>query len=364
MSDWADAQRAGRFLLAGHLDVFARMPEVQMGPLSLTLAGLLSGPVYMVSVCAMLPLLLWLISMPFPPGRGTYGRLLLGGMLLSWPWAAYAVQGHGDDAIVMLGVVAMVTSLHRQRNVGVVAGFLLAIAAKPTAILFLPLTFLTNRRAGVLATIGAGAIWAPFVLADPSGFLAAGSGKGDLWPNSLIDFVGGQPHTGFPVWVRPVQLVGGLALCWVLARRDGPAAAVAGVLAFRILLEPGTWNYYSTAIIVAGLMLDLHRGHRLPWVTLLGFISFAAQIGDPPISLAPGIVRLLALAGVLAFAAGGHGRPISQTIRTWRDRHGRQAIPELPTRSLTPNSGFAPTSDSAGHDAAAFVAASPFGQKI
>jgi hypothetical protein len=267
----------------------------------------------MVAVCALLPLLLYLVSLPYPPRRQTYRRLLIGGLLLAWPWAAYGVQGHGDDAIVMLGVVLMVTALEFDREGGVVAGFLVAIAAKPTAVLFLPLAFVHSRRAGLLATLGAGAIWAPFALANVSGFLAAGSGQGDLWPNSLIDFLGGHPHTGFPGWVRPVQLVGGLLLCWVLARRSGPAAAVVGVLAFRVLLEPGTWNYYSTAVIAAGLMLDMHRGYRAPWVTLLGFVSFIATFGVPPLSLGQGIVRLLALAGMLTFAVG-RGSPQSAAV--------------------------------------------------
>lgn len=306
-SDWTDAARAGRYLLAGHLDVFAAVPSVQMGPISLALVGLVPGLAYMALVCALLPVLLYLLSLPYPPSRSTYRRLLIGGLILAWPWAAYGVQGHGDDAIVMLGVVLMVTAAELEREVGVVGGFLVAIAAKPTAILFLPLTFRHARRAGVLATLGAGVIWAPFVLADVSGFLAAGSGQGDLWPNSLIDFLGGDPHTGFPSWVRPVQLVGGLGLCWLLARRSGPAAAVAGVLAFRVMLEPGTWNYYSTAVIAAGLMLDLDRHYRIPWVTILGFVSFVATLGVPPLSVGQGVIRLLALVGVLTLAVGWNG---------------------------------------------------------
>ncbi len=303
-SDWADAASAGHYLLAGHLDVFAEFPKVQMGPLALLLAGSVSGEVYMAAVCALLPVLLWLITLPYPRTRKTYGRVLFGALLLAWPWAAYGVQGHGDDAIVMVGVVVMVTSLEMQREVGVVTGFVIALLAKPIALLFLPLSFAHSRRAGAVAALGAAVLWAPFFLANVSGFFAAGSGKGDLWPNSLIDLLGGEPHTGFPGWVRPVQLVGGLALCWVLARRRGPAAAVAGVLAFRVMLEPGTWNYYSTAVIVAGMMLDLKRGFRIPWATLLGFVSFAATLGVPPLSLGQGVVRLLALGGGLVLAFG------------------------------------------------------------
>jgi hypothetical protein len=103
-------------------------------------------------------------------------------------------------------------------------------------------------------------------------------------------------------------LVGGVALCWFLARRNGPAAAAAGVFAFRVLLESGTWNYYSTAVIAAAIMLDLHRGWRVPWVTLAAFVSFVSAFGVP-LTMGQGVVRILALTGVLAMAfTGGNAR--------------------------------------------------------
>ena len=234
--------------------------------------------------------------------RQRYLIFFVGGVLLAWPWAAFAVQGHGDDALVVTGVVAMVSALKLRRGAWVVGGFLLALAAKPTAILFLPLAFLHSRRAGVVATLAGGLLWAPFVLADVPGFLAAGHGQGEMWPYSLPDLLGGVPHAAFPVWPRLIQLVGGVAMCWFLARRNGPAAAVAGVFAFRVLLEPGTWNYYSTSVIAAAILLDLHKGSNIPWATILGFVSFVTAFRNPPISLAGGLVRILSLTGVLALA--------------------------------------------------------------
>ena len=84
MSDWDAAITGGRYLLNGHLSVFADMPHVQMGPLALLLAGLLQGRVYLVAVCALLPLVLWIITLPYPPTRALYIRALAGGMLLAW----------------------------------------------------------------------------------------------------------------------------------------------------------------------------------------------------------------------------------------------------------------------------------------
>ena len=302
LSDWPLASAGGHYLLSGHLTVYADMAYVQMGPLSLVLAGALPGSIYLAAVCALLPLILWTAMLPYPPTRQTYLATLFGGLLLAWPWAAFAVQGHGDDALVVVGIVAMVSALKLHRGVWVVAAFLVALASKPTAILFLPLVFLRSRRAGIVATLAGGLLWAPFVLADVPGFLAAGRGQGDLWPYSLPDLLGGVPHTGFPEWLRLVQLIGGVAMCWFLARRRGPAAAVAGVFAFRVLLEPGTSNYYSTSVIAAAILLDLHRGQRVPWATILGFVSFVATFGEPPITLVGGFVRILSLTAVLALA--------------------------------------------------------------
>ena len=302
MGDWSIAVAGGHYLLSGHLTVYADMAYVQMGPLSLVMAGVLPAPIYLAAVCALLPLVLWMMARSYPPTSQTYLITLAGGMLLAWPWAAFALQGHGDDALVVVGVVAMVSTFKSHREIWVIAGFLIALAAKPTAILFLPLAFMHSRRAGMVATLAGGLLWAPFVLADVPGFLAAGQGQGFIWAYSLPDLLGGVPQTLLPGWLRLIQLVGGLAMCWFLARRRGPAAAVAGVFAFRVLSEPGTWNYYSTSVIAAAILLDLHRGWRVPWATLLGFVSFVAVFGEPPITLGPGLVRIVSLTGVLVLA--------------------------------------------------------------
>lgn len=314
--DWRFAISGARYLLSGHLSVYADMPQVQMGPLSLLMAGVLPGRVYLVALCALLPLALWMMTLQYPACTTRYAVALTGGVLLSWPWAVFAVQGHGDDALVVLGVLAMVLGCRSGREALTIAGFLVAIAGKPTAILFLPLAFAASRRAGILASLGGAVLWAPFVLADVPGFLAAGRGQGKISPLSLPDLLGGVPYAAFPGWVRPVQLVGGLALCYFLDRRFGPASAVAGVFAFRVLLEPATWNYYTTAVIAAAVLLDLHQHRRIPWATLLAFVSFVASFSTPAAVL-PGIVRIVSLTGVLALAC---------TERRPRSRRGCEPV--------------------------------------
>lgn len=302
MSDWDFARAGADRLLDGHLTVYADLPKVQMGPLALLLAGLLPGPVYMAFVAAWLPVVLWLVVLPLAPTRRTYMKAAGIGMLVAWPWAAFGVQGHADDALVAAGAVGMVTAIRTRHGRWFVIAFLVAVAGKPTAVLLLPLALLHSRRTAVVAAGLGGLVWAPFVLSDVSGFLAAGRGQGDLWAWSLADLLGGVPHSGFPDWLRPVQLVGGAALCAVIAHRRGAAAALLAVVAFRVLAEPATWNYYSSSVVVAAVVLDMHRGARIPWATLLAFVSFFAAV-EPPLSSTQGLVRLSCLFAVLAIAA-------------------------------------------------------------
>lgn len=296
--DWQIARAAGNLLVAGHWDVYAQMPKAQMGPLALLLAGAVPGSVYLATICALFPVLLMLAMASQAPSPRLYAVVAAGGILTAWPWAAFGVQGHADEALVVLGAVGMVVAFGRRQSLWVCAAFLVAIAAKPTAIVLLPLVFMSSWRAGLTALVGTGLIWAPFFLADPTGFLAAGRGPGDTWPGSLHALLGAEPYTGFPAWVRPVQLIGGLAVFWALARYRSAAAALVGVLAFRTLLEPGAWNYYGAAIAAAGLLFDV-RHFRRPVITALGFVSFAAVLSTP-VSPIGGHIRLLAIAAALA----------------------------------------------------------------
>ena len=338
MSDWKTARDGGRHLLSGHLDVYADMPWVQMGPLAILLAGVLPAAVYMAVVALLLPLLLWFVTLASPRTQRARSRALVGGMLLVWPWAALSVQGHADDAFVVLGLVMMVAALTTGREGLLIVGFALALAGKPTAVLFLPLAFVHSRRAGLAALLTGGLVWAPFVLADVPGFIDAGQGQGDLWPYSVPDLLGGVPHSGFPDWVRPLQLVGGALLCWFMARRNGPAAAAAGVFAFRVLLEPGTWNYYATCVMAAAMLLDLDRGWRTPWATLLGFVSFAVTLGPPGLGAPEGAARLAALVGVLVLALATKG-DATTAGRDGRQRRQRRT----PSRTSSPGSAIEDT---------------------
>lgn len=323
MGDWEIAEEAGALLLRGHFDVYTLMPTAQMGPLALLMAGLLPSPVYMLSLCALMAGVLALAVSTPPPSRRLYTVALAAGILLAWPWSAFGIQGHADEALVVLGGVAMVSAYERRWHGAMVAAFLVAIAAKPTAIVLLPMLFLGSQSAAVLALAGMTAIWMPFFLSDPAGFLAAGRGPGEVWPGSIHAMFGVELESAFPRWVRPTQLVGGMALVWALTRFRTPAAALVAVLAFRALLEPGAWNYYGTALAAAGLLLDT-RNFRGPWVTALGFVAFAVVL-DTPISAAGGHARMAAIVIALTVALTVRSRLISPDGSSWPQRTRRGA---------------------------------------
>jgi hypothetical protein len=314
MGDWEIAREGGDLLLGGHLDVYAIMPTAQMGPLALLLGGGLPGELYLATACLLFPVLLLLIMTGQPMTRRLHLLMASGGMLLAWPWVAFGVQGHLDEALVTLGAVGMVVAYEQRRDTWLWIAFLVAIAAKPTVVVLLPLVFMRSRRAGLYALIGTGLIWAPFFLADPAGFIAAGRGPGDIWPGSLHALLGAEPHSGFPAWVRPVQLVGGMTLVWALARYRSAAAAVVGVFALRALLEPGAWNYYGAAIAAVALLFDA-RNLRWPAVTALGAVAFASVVSTP-VSPIGGHLRLAAIALVLVvifvFPSSTHRRRLDE----------------------------------------------------
>jgi hypothetical protein len=299
VSDWPIARSAGDFLLHGNLNVYAEHSGAQMGPLALVIAAVLPGKVYLLFVAALLGVFLALILLTGVKER-SQRPLLAAALLLAWPWASLAVQGHADDALVLTALAGMLLAHKRAHTTGVVAAFLVAIAAKPTAAVFLPLLFLHSPTALVAGIGGAALLWAPFVLVDPVGFLSAGRGHSDVLHGSVLALLGVEPYSGYPGWVRPAQLGLCLAAAWWLGRRSSWPAAIVGVLALRTLLEPATWNYYSTSVIAGALLFETARGSRVPVLTLAGFLTFVLSytfFEELPAQL--GLLRAAALVGIV-----------------------------------------------------------------
>jgi hypothetical protein len=76
-----------------------------------------------------------------------------------------------------------------------------------------------------------------------------------------------------PVWIRPLQLLGGLVLSALVARRAGWIAVLVIALAWRVTSDPYAWPYYVMGPLLGAALWDCtRRGSRwwswLPWTTL------------------------------------------------------------------------------------------------
>ena len=304
------AQRAGAELLAGHLDLYGRLPEAQMGPLALLLAGGLPTGAYIVTLSVALYPLLYLALSTWRPDPNALD--IVGAALVGAVWHRFPITGHADDVLVLAGGVIVAAARKRELSWLATVGFVIAISAKPTALLLLPLVFLVDRRAALWSIVWSAVVWFPFVFADPRGFLAAGSGIAPVFPYSLPALLGAEPWSPYPWWVRPAQLLAGVAACWLVGRKIGFAAAVAATLAVRAFFEPGTYPLYWQSITVACFFVDLSARWRLPWATIAGLVGWMVTLSY---ALTPmtGCTRLLLLITVVALAIASRGPSQRQT---------------------------------------------------
>jgi hypothetical protein len=154
-----------------------------------------------------------------------------------------AYTAHVDDVVILVLVPVGCAALARRRPGWAAVALAAAAATKPWAVVFLPVLLAAGGRRGVALTLGAGAAasltWAPFLLGAP-GTLDALRGFGiDVTPNSGLRALG-LTASATPPWVRPAQLLGGLAVTSAVVLRGAwPAAPAAGV-AVRLLLDPAT----------------------------------------------------------------------------------------------------------------------------
>jgi hypothetical protein len=277
------------------------MPQAQMGPLSLVVAGLLPHPLYVVVLCALFPVFIWMIHRAAPGRIGVWH--VAGAVLVGYPWHRFAITGHLDDALVLIAALGLVDAKRRRSPWSACGWFVLGLAAKPTAVMFLPLVFLVSRRAGLVAIAGAGLVYLPFVAVDVPGFLHAGRGVIHVMPYSVPAMLGEPVGEAYPFWIRPAQLVGSLFLCWLLARRGAAMASVVAAYTWRTIPEPGMFAAYCTSVMGACLGLDVLR-RRVPWMTELAMLAWLASTtassGFHPLAAA---VRLVALVGILAWSS-------------------------------------------------------------
>lgn len=338
--DWLYVEMGARILAHHHapvghgpmLHLYANYPLIQMGPPALWAATpfqwlppvveehlaltLLSFLVLVVLAC------LELAARSLVDRQRLALRTLLCGAVVVPVWTLeIQTWGHVDDAIALTAAAIAALLVSRGRH-EVVAGLVLgtAAAAKPWAVVLLPLVFAYPRpkiaRAVLAFVAGALAWWLPFVAAAPATVHELGSFSLTMvnhptW--QLFGLVGGRA----PVWIRPLQMLGGLVLATVAVRRAGWAAVLVVALAWRVTTDPYDWPYYVMGPLIGAALWDLARGRygrlgKWPWATLATLLAESAIPRALP-AAAPTTRLVWFLALTLIVLAVGRARPTPAT---------------------------------------------------
>lgn len=255
------------------LEVYAQLPNIQSGPIALLGVGLLDGLgswAFPLAVGVMSVVAILAISRLDGVAERHPLVLATGGLVLLWWWRTFAFQGHLDDAtVVALSLVALV-AVQRDRRVAAALLLGVCLAIKPWAVFLLPIAMPIDRRwrerlaMPALSLVVGGLIWSPFLLAT-RGTLDGVRPTVRTAPDSVIRLLTGDPDA-MSSGLRIAQLlVCLLAVVWVTMRGHVTAALVLGV-ALRLLLDGGTWPYYTAGLMAGALVFDLtcHRS-RIPW---------------------------------------------------------------------------------------------------
>jgi hypothetical protein len=248
--------------------LYAQHPNLQIGPLSfvfaapLRLADAAQGRVVaVVLLSAVGPLLLWLISR-LNAVRYTSRRssLILVGLLVLPVWSEVAVHyAHLDDVLALTFTVLALHALERQQ--GVLVGVLLACAvdSKPWAAPFVALILVLapTRRPAAIVTwmVGVAVAWVPFLLVDSATTRAAGFSIPNAASSGLRAL--GVADARTPVWDRPLQLALGVLAAFLCVRVRRWPAVLFAVICVRIALDPQTYAYYTSGLVLAAAIVDL-----------------------------------------------------------------------------------------------------------
>jgi hypothetical protein len=282
----------------GGLHIFANYPALQMGPLSYLAAAVIrnvvAAEVVLQAAGLLIVYLIDRIAEIARPGHDKPATLLAGGAVFLVAWSELAAAfAHLDDGLALLLAVLAVYAAVTDHPIasGVAVG--LAAAAKPWALVFLPV-LLINPRVIRAAAAAAGIIavaYAPFFIADPATmnatrFLIRNE------PDSALRALG-VTENYTPHWDRAAQVLLGCVLGTVAFLRKRWPAILMLAGGARIVLDPAAHSYYTPDIVTGALLLDLIIQTRLPVFTIA---SFAA------LNLAPLVIKDQAVQGAIRLA--------------------------------------------------------------
>ncbi len=316
------------------LHVYSAHPELQMGPLAMLVAVPIRAldPTLAYFVAPLLltvtgPLLLaGLVRARDQLVARTSPLLLLStGLLLLPVWTEVTTHyAHLDDVLAM--AFAAGAAVAARYGSAPATGLLLAAAvdAKPWAAGFAALLLVLphHRRAAASAVLalGVAAAWLPFVLGDP-GTLSLTHFSIDNVDDSALRALG-VTTAGTPSWDRPAQLALGLTAALFALRRGRWQHVLLVVVAARLLLDPQTYPYYTSGLVLAAAVADLlTRERRLPLWTLATASWYV--VNELALPFAPaealGLLRLVVCVGILlavgAPTAARHRQPSARGAR-------------------------------------------------
>jgi hypothetical protein len=320
---------------AGGLQLYGSYPQYQIGPLAFVVAaglgpfGLVVSQLFMVALGGVVLLSGARVAV-LVGATGDWRRRLRYAAALFVPlWMELAVHySHLDDALaVALASASLWAAAARRGWAGVLLGG--AIAAKPWAAGFLPLLWALppgQRRSGVLWAVSVPLFaWLPFAVADP----------GMVWSTSHFTIqnasdsalrVLGVHAARTPGWCRPAQLLCGVTMAALAVRRGRWPAVVLASVAVRLLLDPGTYDYYTAGALAGALIVDVAlERRRWPLASTVAFAGlYAPHLAHLPARLC-GESRVVTCVALLALAVAGRradGRSVEAAHRPTRHAVG------------------------------------------
>jgi hypothetical protein len=307
LNDWLWFEFGARTLIhlnshyaTGSLALYAHYPVVQIGPPPLALVAGLQwlSPATVSLVFGLLMAFAGVLCVRFAEivggamvapehARRVKVAALDAGLvgIAFWAWDVAWWQ-HLDDVMAVTLILGAMATIARGRwwwLAGVMVG--LAIATKPWALVTAPVLVGLPReqrsRATLVALAAAAAPWLPFIAADHATVSALAGFHFTVDPKSVVHLLGMSLGVA-PSWARPLQLLGGFALAFVVSRRGRWEAVPILALGFRVVSDPQSWAYYGIGPLMGAVFLDVTAARRMPtWTTATALVEFGVRAVVP-----------------------------------------------------------------------------------